>query len=133
MEARVEKKYGGRNACGGFRIEHRYYRNGKTATYVGNCPPSPFDDIEPFIQFTQYYHVGNERSLRISIFCPKHLNKNITGWYAELSKKSMRKLNLDQHKTWFSEFASGKPVLSFRRVPRKWIPEFDKLFELDGK
>jgi hypothetical protein len=158
MDTRPKKNF--IQGHGLFQITHRYYRDGSSKTFVGNQTPSVTQEIQPYIDFTQSFTEGHymvretidsewkpltkkETTLTISLSCPHHVTKNKTCYINQLTTKSVSGRKLDSHKTWFYKFDYSKQsvrrginpqivvIKGFRRVPRRWIPEFDEFFGLE--
>ena len=159
MNTRPEKHYTAGN--GPFTITHRYYRDGTYRNFVGSAPTDllsqPYIEFAYCYDVNNYlvresidaeWQPLTKKEIRVSItlHCPLTLRANGVSYVHTLNEKSVSARKLDSHKTWFAYMDLSKyqfnrdrrkpdpsviVLKGFRRVPRKWIPEFDAFFGLE--
>lgn len=126
-------------SCGPYCIEHSYYQDGDEKLLMGNSwniSKATKNDGRPRLVFEKiYFDLGVE--FRIKIEYPWKLYHRIE----TLDHKMVSRMKLNPRKTWFAVTADPYPsicddnyknrefaaIVGFRRVPRKWVPELDKL------
>lgn len=134
-----------KRANGPFTVNHLYYKDGTIRTIMANsCIKYDMtkNDDRPRITFCTVYR-GIERCIGYSNIPTKEMWIEIhtpSGYKSvdRLDHKMVSLLNLNPRKTWFGIYSKGSYIcddkdrkvsdlIGFRRVPRKWVPELNRM------
>jgi hypothetical protein len=134
-----------KRATGPFTVNHLYYKDGTTRIIMANsCIKYGMtkNDDRPRITFCTVYR-GIERYIGYSNIPTKEMRIEIhtpSGYKSvdRLDHKMVSLLNLNPRKTWFGIYSNGSYIcddkdrkvsdlIGFRRVPRKWVPELNRM------